>query len=267
LFPHESQDFLLSHMPDIYLIALSFFIIAMVYSSVGFGGGSSYLAIMTLFSVPFLLMRSTSLLCNILVVAGGTYVYYQRKQISWKRVLPFALTSVPMAFIGGLWPLKENMFFILLGFTLFATSITMWGFKAGNPEGIIIQPSISAKENIFQLLIGALTGLLSGLVGIGGGIFLSPVLHFTRWGTAREIAAASSFFILINSISGLAGQMAQGKFTFDLSFALPLLAAVLIGGQIGSRLGSSILSQTVIKRLTAVLILLVSLNLLEKYLI
>jgi uncharacterized membrane protein YfcA len=236
-----------------------------VYASVGFGGGSSYLAIMALFDVQYLLMRSTSLLCNILVVAGGTYIFYKRKHLSFKRVLPFALASVPMSFLGGLWPLKQEMFTILLGLTLLATAFVMWFFNARTYSLSAQTQQNSNKGILFQLITGGVIGLLSGIVGIGGGIFLSPVLFFTRWGTAQQIAAASSVFILINSISGLSGQLLQGNFTLDANFILPLLLAVLIGGQIGARMGATIFNQLTIKRLTAVLILIVSLNILKNY--
>lgn len=253
-------------MPDIYLIAALFFIIALVYASVGFGGGSSYLAIMALFDIQYLLMRSTSLLCNIVVVAGGTYIFYKRKHLSFKRVLPFAFASVPMSFIGGLWPLKQEVFTVLLGLTLLATAFVMWFFNAG-PAFSAPEKQISVrKETFFQLTTGGIIGLLSGLVGIGGGIFLSPVLHFTRWGTAREIAAASSVFILINSVSGLSGQLLQGNFVLDTAFVVPLLLAVVAGGQIGARMGAAVFSQLTIKRVTALLILIVSLNILKNYL-
>ncbi|QHT66709.1 sulfite exporter TauE/SafE family protein [Rhodocytophaga rosea] len=253
-------------MPDIYWIAASFFIIALVYASVGFGGGSSYLAIMALFDVQYLLMRSTSLLCNILVVAGGTYIFYKRKHLSFKRVLPFALASIPMSFLGGLWPLKQEVFTILLGLTLLATACVMWFFNAGRYTSSSQTQHRFEKGVAFQLLTGGSIGLLSGLVGIGGGIFLSPVLFFTRWGTAQEIAAASSVFILINSISGLSGQLLQGNLILDFNFVAPLLLAVSIGGQIGSRMGATIFNQLTIKRLTAILILIVSLNILKNYL-
>jgi uncharacterized protein len=254
-------------MPDIYWITASFFIIALVYASVGFGGGSSYLAIMALFEVQYLLMRSTSLLCNILVVAGGTYIFYKRKHLSFKRVLPFALASIPMSFVGGLWPLKQEVFTILLGLTLLATAFVMWFFNAGTYTSSAQTQRNFNKNILFQIITGGMIGLLSGLVGIGGGIFLSPVLYFTRWGTAQEIAAASSVFILINSISGLSGQLLQGNFALDTGFVFPLLMAVLIGGQIGSRMGATIFNQLTIKRLTAILILIVSLNILKNYLI
>ena len=171
-----------------------------------------------------------------------------------------------MSFVGGLWPLKQEVFTILLGLTLLATAFVMWFFNAGTYASSAQTQQNFNKSMLFQLITGGMIGLLSGLVGIGGGIFLSPILFFTRWGTAQEIAAASSVFILINSISGLSGQLLQGNFTLDTGFVLPLMLAVLIGGQIGSRMGATTFNQLTIKRLTAILILIVSLNILKNYL-
>lgn len=233
------------------ILLVSFFFIALIYSSVGFGGGSSYLAILALLAVDFHLMRSTALLCNIIVVTGGVYIFHKEGKLDLKKSWPLVFSSVPMAYVGGLWPIKQEVFFILLGVTLVVVSLLLW-----------LQPEKNSTYNnqkfntlFFKIGVGGFLGLLSGLVGIGGGIFLSPILHFIRWDEAKKISAIASFFILVNSISGLAGQLQQHG-TFEWAFTLPLLLVVLIGGQIGSRLGAQKFNPIYVKRITAILILL-----------
>jgi uncharacterized membrane protein YfcA len=232
----------------IFLLA-SFFVVALVYSSVGFGGGSSYLAILALMEINFQLMRSTALLCNIIVVTGGVYIFYKEGKLDLKKSWPLVLSSVPMAYVGGLWPIRQETFFILLGATLVLVAILLWLQPEKNSYGNTNYNTLS-----FKIVVGGGLGLLSGLVGIGGGIFLSPILHFIRWDEAKKISAIASFFILVNSISGLAGQLQQQQ-TLDWNFIWPLLLAVLIGGQIGSRLGAQKFNPVYVKRITAVLIL------------
>lgn len=231
------------------LLILSFFIIALVYSSVGFGGGSSYLAILALAAINFQLIRSTALLCNIMVVTGGTYIFYKEGKLDLKKSWPLVLSSVPLAYLGGLWPIRQEVFFILLGVTLAIVSIFLWI----QPEKQEAAPNQKYDSISFKLLTGGALGFLSGLVGIGGGIFLSPMLHFFRWDEAKKISAIASFFILVNSISGLAGQVQKNQ-SLDWNFIWPLLIAVFIGGQIGSRLGARKFNPLYVKRITAVLI-------------
>jgi hypothetical protein len=234
------------------ILIASFFIIAMVYSSVGFGGGSSYLAVLALAAVNFQVIRSTALLCNILVVTGGTFIFFKEGKLDLKKSWPLVFSSVPLAYVGGLWPLKQDSFFILLGATLAIVSVFLWI----QPEKKTISSSIKMDSIYFKLITGGSLGFLSGLVGIGGGIFLSPLLHFFRWDEAKKISALASFFILVNSLSGLAGQLQQ-QAAIDWNFSWPLLLAVFIGGQIGSRLGAQTFYQLYIKRLTSVLIFIV----------
>jgi uncharacterized protein len=245
---------------ELYLL---FFVIATFYSSVGFGGGSSYLAILALFGVDFLLLRSSALLCNIIVVTGGTYIFYKRGHLKWKKAIPLVLMSVPLAFIGGWLPVREAVFFIILGMTLLVAGLLMWFQRPISQEGRA--KDLKAKSYFYNMSIGSSIGFLAGIVGIGGGIFLAPVLHLSRWDSSKTIAATASLFILANSIAGLAGQMAKPEFQLDWHFVLPLMVAVLLGGQIGSRLGAIRLNQLVVKKATAALILFVSLRILIKY--
>jgi uncharacterized protein len=248
--------------PNTLILVTCFFLIALIYASVGFGGGSSYLALLAqpVFHLLPDVIRPTALLCNIIVVTGGTIIYLRDKKISWKEVWPFLVASVPMAYIGGLWKLDDNIFFILLGISLFIASMFLWM----QPEEVDA-PSRKFNNTSINLGLGSSIGLLSGLVSIGGGIFLSPVLHFLRWSDAKRISALASLFILVNSISGLAGQLQKGVSQINWMFVFPLLIAVFIGGQIGSRLGSHKFNHLYIKRITAGLILVAAIFILKEH--
>lgn len=243
---------------NIYILVACFFAIALIYSSVGFGGGSSYLALLAVAGVARDIFQPAALMCNIIVVTGGAIIFYRSGALDLRRSWPFLVASVPFAFLGGLWRIGDHSFFILLGASLVLAAVFLW-----------IQPekmgAIKANNQPLNLILGAGIGLLSGLVSIGGGIFLAPALHLMRWGEARKIAALASVFILVNSIAGLAGQLSRAA-TIDYRFILPLLAAVFLGGQLGSRLGAQKLNQLYIKRITAVLILVAGLNILKDHL-
>jgi uncharacterized membrane protein YfcA len=245
----ELIEFSILNSQFIILIIL-FFLIALVYSSVGFGGGSSYTMLLALSGLSYLTIRPVSLLCNIIVVLGSCIIFFRSGHLNLKRVWPLIVSSIPMAFIGGLWPIKQSVFFLLLGATLVLASLILW-IQPTNEN----KTSSSALDSTsFKLLLGGGLGLLSGLVGIGGGIFLSPVLHFIRWDSAHKISAMASFFILVNSISGLIGYSQQSApIPWDLAW--PLMIAVLFGGQLGARLGATRLNVLYIKRVTAFVIL------------
>jgi uncharacterized protein len=238
-------------------LCLLFFFIAAIYASVGFGGGSSYIAVLVFFGIDYLLVRSSSLLCNIVVVSFGTLIFYRNGHLPLKKALPLVLASVPMAFLGGYLPIAEHTFFILLGITLVIAALLTW-WQPKNPQ-IIFE-----HKPIFNPIMGSSIGFLSGMVGIGGGIFLAPLLYLTHWAEARVIAATASLFILVNSIAGIFGQMAKGSFQFDWQFSLPLLISVFLGGQIGSQLGAVKLPALWVRRATALLILYIGIELLVK---
>jgi uncharacterized protein len=246
---------------NLLLLTVSFFLIAMIYASVGFGGGSSYLAILAqpLFLLTPDTIRPTALFCNIIVVTGGAIIFYREKKIDWKEVWPFLVASVPLAYLGGYLKLKDEVFYIVLAITLIISSAFLWM----QPESA---PTKKVNNTLVNVSLGGSIGFLSGLVSIGGGIFLSPVLHLLKWSEARKISALASLFILVNSISGLAGQFVRGIDSIDLRFLLPLLGAVLVGGQIGSRLGAKKFNALQIKRITAVLIFIAGLNILKDHL-
>jgi uncharacterized membrane protein YfcA len=231
-------------------LPFAFFGTALLYASVGFGGGSTYSALLALAGFSAALLPIVSLACNIVVVSGSTIRFARNKAVPWKGALTLSLIAAPLALLGGLTPIKEGTFFLLLGLSLIVAGLALLLPRAPEVEG---QPSAHAR---WMPLAAAPLGYLAGLVGIGGGIFLAPLLHLTRWDGARRIAATTSMFILINSIAGLIGQFAkQGpeRFSLALSGALPLLVAVVIGGQIGSLLALKFLPERVIRWLTAAL--------------
>jgi uncharacterized membrane protein YfcA len=247
-----------------YVLLFSFFLIALIYSSVGFGGGSSYLALM---AQPFFALlpdtiRPLALLCNIIVVVSGTIIFLNEVKLSWKDIWPFLVSSVPLAFVGGIWKLKESTFFILLGFTLLLASVFMWIRTEERPAS-----GNRLHHPIGRLVMGGSIGFLSGLVSIGGGIFLSPILHLTNWAEGRKISALASVFILVNSVSGLLGQFSRGLPLPDVKLTIGLMVAVFAGGQIGSRLGARKFNPLYIRRITAALIFVAAVNILRDHLI
>ena len=238
-----------------WLLILFFFAIAVLYSSVGFGGGSSYLAILAISGIAFTQIRSTALLCNIVVVMGTTFLCYRKGLYDWKKVVPLVFFSIPLAFVGGYVKISQNFFFILLGLTLLFAAITMWLSKK------IVTGETSQQEQKFSknAMFGGIIGFVSGMVGIGGGIFLAPLLHLTHWDVPKKIAATASLFILVNSVSGFTGQFLNPDFAIDWNLTSILLVTVFIGGQMGSRLSHRFFSSIQLKRATAVLIAFVSL--------
>jgi hypothetical protein len=228
---------------------------------VGFGGGSSYLAILALTGIAFTQIRATALLCNIIVVTGNVFLFIKHREIEWKKIISIVLFSIPMAYLGGYLKINQQFFFILLGFTLFFASITMWISKkniSSNEKSI----KINTKKNA---AFGAFIGFISGMVGIGGGIFLAPLLHLTNWDTPKKIAATASFFILVNSIAGLVGQYSNPDFYINWKLTSILLIIVFIGGQIGSRMSNNYFTPIQLKKATAILIAFVGVRILVKY--
>jgi uncharacterized membrane protein YfcA len=235
----------------------AFFVTALLYASVGFGGGSTYNALLALAGVDYRLLPAVALTCNILVVIGGTWRFHKAGLLPWKRALPLVVISAPFAWAGGLTPIKETLFLSLLAGSLFVAGAALLLQKDRVHEEAVPD----RKATIADLLTGAGVGYLAGLVGIGGGIFLAPYLHITRWAGAKQISATASLFILVNSIAGLGGQLLKLGSTGalpDVAAYWPLALAVIIGGQIGSFAGTKVLSPVLVKRATGVLILYVA---------
>jgi len=243
-------------------ILFFFLAIAFVYASVGFGGGSSYLAILTLYAFPFQEMKLTALICNIIVVTGGSIIFIRRKQVDWKKVVPLVVVSVPMAFVGAIIKLSQDTFFIILGCSLIAAAILLW-LKIRYVKD---DEAITHKTNYWRDgLLGGAIGLLSGMVGIGGGIFLSPILNLMKWDTPKKIAATATIFILVNSVAGIAGQVSSLTDYVNFGRVGMLCAAVFAGGQIGSRMGAVKFNQLVVRRVTAVVVFVAGIEVLVKH--
>lgn len=227
-----------------------FFTTALLYASVGFGGGSTYNALLALSGFDYRLLPIVSLACNVVVVSGSTIRFARAGEMPWKRALTLSLVAAPLAFLGGLTPIRQETFLFLLGLSLVGAGLALFLPRAPDRAA---QPAPAARH---MGLAAAPLGYLAGLVGIGGGIFLAPLLHLTRWDGARRVAATTSLFILINSLSGLVGQLAKNgveRFGEALGGALPLLVAVVLGGQLGSLMALRILPEHVIRWLTAAL--------------
>jgi len=242
-----------------------FCVTAMLYASVGFGGGSTYNALLVLNGTDYRILPTLALSCNILVVAGGLWRFHTSGYLNIKRMVPFLVASVPAAWFGGRLIVSETLFIGLLGFALLLSGLRLLTQRTIITETVTLAPRTTSLAPI----IGAIIGLLSGVVGIGGGIFLAPILYFLKWGSARQIAAACSLFIFTNSIAGLSGQLTKLGTSEHLVALLPfwpLLPAVFFGGQIGSYMASKGLHPIWIKRLTSVLILYVAARLLYRWL-
>lgn len=246
-------------IPELFLLMLGFLVIATLYSSVGFGGGSSYLALLALVFVSFFTIRSTALICNLIVVSGSSYLYWKKGHLDFRKFFPFIITSIPLAFIGARFRLQESTFFIIFGASLIISALALIF------QTIRLKKSEEVNPNYppyVTYLLGAGIGLLSGLVGIGGGIFLAPILNHMKWDKSIKIAALASFFILMNSISGIGGLLTKGTFEFPWIEGIGLIVAVFVGGQIGIRLSLSKLTGNGIKVFTAVLVLVVGIRVL-----
>jgi uncharacterized membrane protein YfcA len=244
-------------MKPMMVTAIAFAAIAFLYASVGFGGGSSYTAILIESGLSWQLVPPLSLVCNIIVVSGGVYHFARAGHLDIRFALPLVATSVPAAFFGGLLQLQEPTFLIVLGIALLVSGLLLLLDRQWQAA-----QTAAARLGTSGLgVLGLLLGGVAGVTGIGGGIYLAPVLHYFRLAPARTVAATSSLFILVNSLSGLGGQLAKlgAEATVLLAaqyLALPL--AVLIGGQIGSRLGATKLPASPIRRLTGLVVLIVS---------
>jgi uncharacterized membrane protein YfcA len=234
------------------LLALLFFVTALLYAAAGFGGGSTYNALLVLSDTPYAAVPIISLMCNIVVVTVGSWRFAASGHIDFRRIWPLFAASVPLSWLGGRLHVPVVLFVGLLAVSLFAAGLLMLLRK---PEAD--EPPQEKRRIWLEPLIGGMLGLLSGIVGIGGGIYLAPILHVLRWGEARAIAGTSAVFILVNSIAGLAGQLMKGgglgvKVLTDHWLLFP---AVLVGGLIGSALGSDWLPSRYVRLLTAILVL------------
>ena len=239
------------------ILTIFFFITAIFYSSIGFGGGSTYLALMLIWDVPFYIFPIVALICNIIVVSGNSINFLRTKNINIKLLTPYLIGSVPFAFLGASISIDKNLFEILLFFILLIAGIfLLLESKSFNNDEIIIKK----VSKVISIFIGSIIGFISGLVGIGGGVFLSPILFLLKAGYPKHITSSASLFILINSIFGVAGQLTKDIVLNEFFKYWPLFVAVLIGGQIGSFLNIKFLSNKFLVLLTSLLVIVVAIR-------
>ena len=239
------------------ILSILFFVTALIYSSVGFGGGSTYLAILLIWGVPYTIFPVIALVCNIIVVSGNSINFIRSKNINFNLLFPYLIGSIPFAFIGGSIKIEKSLFEILLFCVLLVAGIFLLiESKSFNKEQI----KINKIPRLISISIGSIIGFMSGLVGIGGGIFLSPLLFLMKAGYPRHITSSASLFILINSIFGIAGQLTKDQVLDQVTNYWPLFLAVLIGGQIGSLLNIKFLSNKILALLTSFLVIFVAIR-------
>ena len=244
--PIINSDFLL-------LFCILLAVVAFLYSSVGHGGASGYLALMAIFAVPVVVMKPSALLLNLFVSGISFFFYYRKEFFKPKLFYPFAITSVPAAFIGGLIPLENNIYSTVLGVVLILVALRLLGFfDSEEKETVTINIPLA-------LIMGFGIGLLSGMIGIGGGVILSPILLFLGWAKIKETAAISSLFIFVNSIAGLSGFFVGNKaIPTEIFYWVPI---AVFGGIFGAYYGSNYFPNKVLKYVLATVILMASIKL------
>lgn len=241
-----------------FILSILFFVTAILYSSVGFGGGSTYLALLLIWDVPYYIFPVIALFCNVIVVSGNSINYVRAGNLNLRLIIPYLIGSVPFAFLGGSINIDKYIFEILLFFVLSVAGILLLinsnSFKSENIK-------IKKINNFISVLIGSILGFVSGIVGIGGGIFLSPILFLMKAGYPKQIATTASLFILINSISGILGQLTKENVINEILNYWPLFIVVLIGGQLGNFLNLRFLSNKILAVMTSLLVIFVAIRL------
>ncbi len=239
------------------ILSILFFITAILYSSVGFGGGSTYLALLLIWDIPYYIFPVVALFCNIIVVTGNSINYVRAGNHNFKLLIPFLIGSIPLAFIGGTLVIKKEIFEILLFIVLsIAGLLLLINNKSYEDKNIIIK-----KLHLFvSILIGSILGLISGIIGIGGGIFLSPILFLLKADKPKNIVTTASLFILINSISGIFGQLTKENILNEIILYWPLFLTVLIGGLFGNYLNLKIFSNRILALITSLLVIFVAIR-------
>ena len=241
-----------------FILSILFFVTAILYSSVGFGGGSTYLALLLIWDVPYYIFPVIALFCNVIVVSGNSINYVRAGNLSLRLIIPYLIGSIPFAFLGGSINIDKYIFEILFFFVLSVAAILLLinsnSFKTENIK-------IKEINNFTSILIGSILGFVSGIVGIGGGIFLSPILFLMKAGYPKQIATTASLFILINSISGILGQLTKENVINDILNYWPLFIVVLLGGQLGNFLNLRFLSNKILAVMTSLLVIFVAIRL------
>ena len=240
------------------ILSILFFVTAILYASVGFGGGSTYLALLLIWGIPYYIFPVIALVCNIFVVSGNSYNYIKAGNLNLKLLIPYLIGSVPLAFIGGSLQIDKNLFEIFLFVVLtIAGVLLLVNFKSYDDN----KTTYRNIPILISILIGGILGFISGVVGIGGGIFLSPILFLIKAGKPKHIVTTASVFILINSIFGVVGQMTKNIVLSDISNYWYLFLVVIIGGHIGNYLNLKIFPTRLLALVTSLLVLFVSIRL------
>jgi len=243
------------------ILSILFFVTAILYSSVGFGGGSTYLALLLIWEIPYFIFPLIALSCNIIVVSGNCFNYIRAGNLNLKLLIPYLIGSIPLAFIGGSLPIEKKNFEILLFLVLMIAGILLlFNFKSYDDK----EESYRKVPIVISILIGGVLGFISGIVGIGGGIFLSPILFIIKAGRPKHIVTTASLFILINCLSGIIGQLTKNVVLGEIQNYWFLLLAVLIGGQIGNFLNLKIFPARILALVTAGLVLFVAIRMAYK---
>ena len=229
------------------IILLAICVVAMLYASVGHGGASGYLAVLSLTayaSNDSIWLKQHAWSLN-LIVAGIAFLAYKKSgYFSWKLTLPFVIASIPAAMIGGYLKIDHAVYDTLLSVTLVFAAWRLLTIKNKESKEVFIDP----PDFYISLIVGFVIGLLSGIIGVGGGIFLSPIILLFRWGDAKTTAGVAAAFIWVNSASGLIGNSISGQLVLDGAVLLPFAIAVMVGGMIGSRFGANVFSQKTVRR-------------------
>ncbi len=237
------------------ILPILFFITAILYSSVGFGGGSTYLALLLIWDIPYYIFPIIALFCNIIVVTGNSINYVRAGNHNFKLLLPFLIGSIPLAFFGGTLIINKEIFEILLFLVLSTAGLLLLINNKSYEDKNLITKKLNSFISIF---IGSVLGLISGIIGIGGGIFLSPILFLLKADKPKTIVTTASLFILINSVSGILGHLSKENVLNEAFLYWPLFLAVLIGGLFGNYLNLKIFSNRVLALMTSLLIIFVA---------
>ena len=238
-------------------LSILFFVTAILYSSVGFGGGSTYLALLLIWGVPYTIFPIIALSCNVIVVSGNCFNYIRAGNLNLKLLIPYLIGSIPLSFIGGSLNIEKQIFEILLFFVLLiAGCLLLINFNSYDDK----DESYKNIPYFISITIGAILGFISGIVGIGGGIFLSPILYLLKVARPKHIVTVASLFILINSIFGIVGQLTKEIYFEEIYPYFYLLIAVLIGGQIGNYLNLKIFPTKILALITSILVIFVAIR-------
>tara|TARA_Y100001970_G_scaffold199518_1_gene242698 strand:- start:2550 stop:3296 length:747 start_codon:yes stop_codon:yes gene_type:complete len=239
------------------ILSILFFVTAILYASVGFGGGSTYLALLLIWDIPYYIFPVIALICNIFVVSGNCFNYIKAGNLNFKLLIPYLIGSIPLSFIGGSLQIEKNIFEIFLFIVLLiAGALLLINFKSYDNKAT----SYKDIPIFISIFIGGILGFVSGVVGIGGGIFLSPILFLIRAAKPKYIVTAASLFILINSISGVIGQLTKKIVFSEISTYWFLFLIVILGGHIGNYLNLKIFPTRLLALVTSCLVLFVSIR-------